>query len=221
SDDYSALWDRLRELGWIEGQNLIIETRRADGHMDLLPALMADVVGRGVDVIVTVSTPAAVAGRNATNTTPIVDAAMGDPVGNGLAASLARPGGNITGLSVEYSEDISGKWLELLQETIPRLASVAVIANPDTPLTGRLRKALEPAARARRMKLQFIEVHEPAQALDSSFRQAQRQTQAILVLPDPFTYQIRRQIAALAVKHRLPDMYVWLGYMDSGGLMAY
>jgi len=122
---------------------------------------------------------------------------------------------------VEYSDDISGKWLELLQETIPRLASVAVIANPDTPLTGRLRKALEPAARARRMKLQFIEVHEPAQALDSSFRQAQRQTQAILVLPDPFTYQIRRQIAALAVKHRLPDMYVWLGYMDSGGLMAY
>jgi len=221
SDNYTALWERLRELGWVEGQNLIVETRHAEGHMDLLPALMADVVGHGVDVIVTVGTPAAAAAKKASNTTPIVDAAMGDPVGNGLAASLARPGGNVTGLSVEYSENIAGKWLELLQETIPRLSTVAVIGNTDSPLIGRLRNALEPAARTRHMKLQFVEVREPAQALESSFRQAQRQAQGILVLPDPFTFQIRRQIAALAIKHKLPDMYVWLGYMDSGGLMAY
>jgi ABC-type uncharacterized transport system substrate-binding protein len=121
SDDYSALWQRLRELGWLEGQNLIIEARDAEGHMERLPALMADVVGRRVDVIVTVGTNAAVAARNATRTTPIVLAAVGDPVGSGLVASLGRPGGNVTGLSVEMTDEMSGKWLELPRKLFPGL----------------------------------------------------------------------------------------------------
>jgi putative ABC transport system substrate-binding protein len=221
SDDYSALWERLRELGWVEGKNLIIEARYAEGHIDRLPALMSDVVARRVDVIVTAGTPAAVAAKNATATTPIVDAAMGDPVGNGLAASLARPGGNVTGLSSEMTDDLGGKWLELLQETVPRLSAVAVIANPDNPLNARLRKALEAAALMRHLELRFIEVRERKAALDRSLRQAHRQAQAILVLPDPFTFELRRQIATRAATYRLPDMYVWLGYLDSGGLMGY
>jgi ABC-type uncharacterized transport system substrate-binding protein len=155
SDDYTAFWKRLRELGWIEGENLIVETRRAEGHIEKFPALMADVVGRRVDVIVTVGTPAAVAARNATSTTPIVDAGMGDPVGSGLVASLGRPGGNLTGLSVEMTEEMSGKWLELLQETVPRLATVAVIWNPDDLLNARLRKALEAAAQMRHVELRL------------------------------------------------------------------
>jgi putative ABC transport system substrate-binding protein len=220
-DDYTAFWERLRELGWVEGRNLIIEARRAEGHLDRLSALMADVVGREVDVIVTVGTPAALAGKNATSTTPIVVAAMGDPIGSGLAASLARPGGNPTGLSLEYGEDMTGKWLEHLQETVPRLSTVAVIANPDLELVRRWVKQLEVIAPRRGLQLEFIWVREPELAFDRYFRQRQRQAQAILVLSDPFTFQIRRQIATAAARHRLPDMYMWLGYMDSGGLMAY
>ncbi len=221
SDDYSALWERLRELGWVEGKNLIIESRQAQGHIDKLPELMADLVSRRVDVIITVGTPAALSARRVTTTTPIVDASMGDPVGSGLAATLARPGGNVTGLSSEMSDDLSGKWLELLHEVVPRLSAVAVIANPDNPLNARLRKALEAAATARRVGLHLIEVRERAAPLDRYFRQAQKQTQAVLVLPDPFTFELRRQIAAMALSYRLPDMYVWLGYLDSGGLMGY
>jgi putative tryptophan/tyrosine transport system substrate-binding protein len=130
-----AFWARLRELGWVEGQNLVVEQRSPEGHFDRLPALMVDVVGQKVDVLVTYSTPAAIAAKNATSTVPIVDVLMGDPVGTGLAASLARPGGNLTGLSNGWA-DIAGKWLELLREAVPRLSTVAVIANPDGPLFG-------------------------------------------------------------------------------------
>jgi len=167
---------------------------------------MADVVGRRVDVIITVGTNAAVAARNATRTTPIVLAAVGDPVGSGLVASRGRPGGNVTGLSVEMTDEMSGKWLELLQETVPRLATVAVIWNPDDLLNAKLRKPLDAAAQMRHVELWFIGVRAPEVALDTSFRQAQRQAQAVLMLSDPYIFQIRRQIAALAVRHRLPDM---------------
>src|SRR5262245_27272605 len=128
----SEFWMRLQELGWIRGQNLAAETRWADGQVDRLPALMANLVASKIDVIVTRGAPAAKAARNATNTIPIVVAVMGDPVAAGFAVSLARPGSNLTGLSLEASEDRSGKWLELLQETVPHLSAVAVIANADS-----------------------------------------------------------------------------------------
>ncbi len=133
----SVFWERLRELGWVEGQNLIVERRWAEGHLDRLPALMAEVVGHNVDVILTGSTPGAIAAKNATSTIPIVAVAMGDPVRSGLVASLARPGGNLTGMSMGFGEDFSGKWLELLQETVPRLSTVAMIVNPDNSVASR------------------------------------------------------------------------------------
>ena len=116
----SAFSDRLRELGWVEGQNLIVERRWAEGHLDRLPGLMGEVIGQKVDVLFTWTTPGALAAKNATSTIPIVALGMGDPVRSGLVAGLARPGGNLTGMSLGYVEGFSGKWLELMQETVPR-----------------------------------------------------------------------------------------------------
>jgi putative ABC transport system substrate-binding protein len=215
-----AFWARLRELGWVEGQNLIIEQRWAEGRLDRLPTLMAEVVGHNPDVIVTMSTPGAIAAKNATGIIPIVVAAMGDPVGLGLAASLARPGGNLTGLSLEMTQDLSGKWLELLQETVPRLTTVAVIANTASPFVRKVAKDLEAIAPIRSMRLRFIEVKDVT-ALDGAFKQARRVAKAVLVLPDPLTMHSRRQVAALAARYRLPAMYPFFEFVEVGGLMAY
>jgi len=216
----SAFWERLAELGWVQGRNLVSEERWAEGHIERLPALMADMVERKVDVIVTYSTPAAVAAKCATNTIPIVVESMGDPVGAGVAASLAHPGANLTGLSLQMTEGIPGKWLELLQETVPRLATVAVIGNPDTPLFGLLRGPLEAAASARRLKLRFIDMRAP-EVLETAFGQARRAAQAALVIPDPLTFYYQRQVAAQAARDHLPVMYGLPEYVDAGGLMAY
>ena len=203
----SGFWERLAELGWVRGRNLIVEERWAEGHIERLPALMDDLVARKVDVIVTYSTPAAVAAKGATTTIPIVVASMGDPVGSGVAASLAHPGGNLTGLSLQMTEGIPGKWLELLQETVPRLLTVAVIGNPDTPLFGLVRRPLEAAASARNLKLRFIDVRAP-EALETAFEQARRAAQAALVIPDPMTFYHQRRVAAQAAKDHLPG-HVW------------
>ena len=215
-----AFWERLQELGWVQGQNLVAEKRWAEGQIDRLPALMTDVVSRHVDVIVTRSTPAAMAAKNATATIPIVVASMGDPIGTGLVVSLAHPGGNLTGLSLEQTSDLSGKWLELLQEVVPKLATVAVISNPDSAYVKKMAKDLEAPSLARGIKLRFENVREPA-ALAGVVRQARRKAQAALVLADPLTVSHRREIAQLAAANRLPIMYVVLEFMDSGGLMAY
>ncbi len=216
----AAFFKRLGELGWVEGRNLIVERRWAEGHLDRLPALMADMVNRKVDVIVTASTPAAVAAKDATSTVPIVIASMGDPVASGLAASLARPGGNVTGLSLGWAEGIPGKWLELLWETIPRLTTVAVIGNSDSSLVRLLQKTLDAAAATRGVRLRHIDVREP-EGLERAFEQARHQAKAAIVLPDPLTVQHRQQVASLAAKHRLPTMYGLLEFMEAGGLMAY
>jgi putative ABC transport system substrate-binding protein len=213
-------WERLHQLGWVEGQNLVIEERSAEGRYERLPALMAEVLGSKVDVLVTSGTPAAIAAKNATSTIPIVVGAMGDPLRTGLAASLAHPGGNLTGLSLGYGEGMSGKWLQLLQETVPRLSHVAVIANPDNPIARDLAAELKAIAPARGVKLLLIEVRDP-EALDRAFEQARRKAQAVLVLPDPVIAANRGQVTALAAKHRLPAMYALRDFVDLGGLMAY
>jgi len=215
----TAFWERLHQLGWVEGQNLVIEARWAEGRNDRLPALMAEVLERKVDVLVTYGTEAAVAAKHATSTVPIVVAAMGDPVRSGVAASLAHPGGNLTGLSMGFAEGMAGKWLELLQETVPRLSTIAVIANP-SPIARDLAKELEALAPRRGLKLRLIEVREPG-ALDRAFAEAARNAQAVLVLPDPAISAHRGQITALAAKYRLPAMYYIRDYVDAGGLMAY
>jgi putative tryptophan/tyrosine transport system substrate-binding protein len=216
----TAFWDRLRELGYVEGQNLIIETRWADGRYNRLPALMAEVMGRKVEVLVTYGTPAVIAAKRTTSTVPIVVAVMGDPVGSGVAASLAHPGGNLTGLSQGWDEGIGGKWLELLQETVPGLSTVAVVANPDNPLAQELARKLAAIAPVRALRLRLIEVRSPA-ALTGAFERAGRTAQAVLVLPDPVMTASRDQVTALAAKHRLPAMYTVRDFVDVGGLMAY
>jgi putative ABC transport system substrate-binding protein len=217
----TVFWERLRELGWIGGQNLVIERRFAEGHLDRLPALMAEMVAHNVDVILTASTPGASAAKNATRTIPIVAMAIGDPVRSGLVPSLARPGGNLTGMSMGYGEDFSGKWLELLQETVPRLSTVAMIVNTDNPVGRALAGDAQAIAPRRRLRIQIIEVREAA-ALDGAFEQARKQVQAVLVHGDGLiTMQHRGQITALAAKHRLPAMYNQLEFIDSDGLIAY
>ena len=216
----SAFSERLHELGWVEGKNLVIEARWAEGRYDWLPALMNEVVSRDVDVLFTWGTPAAIAAKNATSTIPIVDATMGDPIGSGIVASLARPGGNLTELSSGWAEGMAGKWLELLQDMVPRLSTIAVIENPNNPVSLSQRKALETIAPTRGMKIRIIEVPDP-EALDHAFEQVGRKAHAVLVLPDSGVLAYHSRITALAAKHRLPALYTMREFMDADGLMAY
>ena len=216
----AAFWDRLRELGWVEGQNLLVERRWAEGRYDRLPALVSEVIRRDVDVLVTYSTPAAIAAKNATHTIPIVVAVMGNPIGTGLVRGLARPGGNLTGLSLGWGEGIGGKLLELLQESVPRLTTVAVITNPENPVDRNLITELKNIAPMRRLKLRIIEASNPEE-LDRAFKQAGRQAHALVLIPDPVFLAHRQKITALAAKHGLPAMYGQREFADAGGLMAY
>ncbi len=214
-------WDHLRDLGWVEGHNVVVERRSAEGQVARLPAIMHEVIGRKLDVLVTSGTPAASAAQNATQTVPIVIIGMGDPVGTGLAASLAKPGGNLTGISTQWSQDeLVGKWFELLHEAIPRLVSIAVISNPESLMVRSLQKNLEAIAADRGVKLRFDDVRESA-ALGRVVKQAAQRAQAALVISDPVTATARKQIAQLAADHRLPALYVGFEFMDAGGLMAY
>ncbi len=216
----AMFWKRLRELGWVEGQNLVIEARWAEGRIDRLPALMAEVLGRKIDVLVTHSTPGAIAAKNATSTIPIVVSSMGDPVSAGLADSLAKPGGNLTGLSLGWSQGIAGKWLELLQETVPHLSTVAVIFNPESSLSSDLAQELGQLAPTRRLKIRLIEVGN-ANSLEPAFERTRCGCQAVLVLSDPFTVHQHQRIAVLAAKNHLPAMFGMVEFVDAGGLMAY
>lgn len=215
-----GFWQRLRELGWVEGQNLVVERRWAGNRIDRLPSLMAEVLGQNIDVLVTYSTPASVAAKKATSTVPIVSALMGDPVGAGSVQSLARPGGNLTGLSLGWTQGIGGKWLELLHEMVPRLTTVAVLSNPDNPMSVSLAKDIEMIAPTLHVKVRIYEVRGP-DALDAAFKQARSQARAVIVLPDPVTVGHRKQVAALAARYRLPAIYWASEYVYSGGLIAY
>jgi putative tryptophan/tyrosine transport system substrate-binding protein len=215
---FAEFWNHLHELGWVEGQNLVVERRWAVRH-DQLPGLMREVVASKVDIIVTFGTPAGIAAKQATDTVPIVDAVMGDPLRTGLVASLARPGGNLTGLSLGWAQGLPGKWLELLQETLPRLSTVAVIANLDNPNEQALVNELHTAASTLRLKLRIIDVREPA-AFERALEQAQRQAQALLILADPANKGPFSQVVALVATHRLPAIYVLRDFADAGGLMA-
>jgi putative ABC transport system substrate-binding protein len=156
----------------------------------------------------------------ATNKLPIVGLGLADPVRSGLVSNLAHPAGNLTGLSLGFTEGVAGKWLELLQDTVPRLSTVAVLANPDNTLVDDLASELKIIAPARGLKLLVIEVREPG-ALDRAFAEAARTAQGVLVLPDPMMAAHRERLAVLAAKYRLPAMYYLRDFVDAGGLMAY
>jgi ABC-type uncharacterized transport system substrate-binding protein len=216
----SAFRERLRELGWVEGGNLAMEFRWGEGNIQRLPTLIAEVLARDVDVLVTWGTPTALAARDATRTVPIVATAMGEPLRTGLATSLGRPGGNLTGLSLGWGEGIAGKWLELLQETVPRLSTVAIIVNPENPVEKEMLNDLRTAAATRRLKVRIIEVRDP-RTLELALDQARRQAQALLVFGDALLLAHSHQIAAFAIKHHLAGMYVVREFVEAGGLMWY
>ena len=210
----------LRDLGYVEGKNIIIEYRNAEGKIERYSDLVADLVGLKVDVIFTFSTPGALAAKNATKTIPIVFTNVGDPVANGLVASLARPGGNITGLST-LAPELSGKGLELLKETIPKLSRVAVVWNPDNPGKTSSFKETEVAAQALRLQLQSLEVRGPKD-VEPAFQAARKERAgALIVLRDVVVSSQIRRILELALKNQMPAIYGDRGFVDAGGLMSY
>ena len=215
-----GFWQRLRELGWVEGQNLIVEARWAGASSERLDALMREVIERKVDVLVTYSTPGALAAKKATSTIPIVVTSMADPVRSGVTTSLAHPDGNLTGLSLAWTEGTPGKLLELLKETVPHLSAVAMIANLDSPVVLERAKEVEAIAPNWSITAHLVEVRNP-EAYDRAFRQARKEAQAVLVLSDVLTFEYRRKVAALAAKYRLPAMYPLREFVEAGGLMAY
>ena len=210
----------LKELGYIEGQNIIIEYRYGDGKEASLPNLFAEVIRLNPDVIVTGSTPAVLAAKNATRTIPIVMTHSSDAVRDGLVASLARPGGNVTGLSI-FAPELTGKRLELLKETVPKLSRVATIWNTANPGNTPLLKDMEVAARELGLKLQSVGIRGPDDLEGAFATIARSKAGALNVLSDAFMATNRTLITGLALKNRLPSIYPSDGYVQAGGLMSY
>jgi putative ABC transport system substrate-binding protein len=213
----------LRDLGYVEGRNVVMEVRDAEGKLERFPALAAELVALKVDVIVAPSTPAALAAKQATKTIPIVFASVVDPVTTGLVTSFARPGGNVTGLSF-LSPELVGKCLELLTQAVPGVSRVAALWQPGG-LPERTEKDIlkraEVAARALGVRLQFVEARGPAD-IDRAFSDMTRaRAGAVTVLPYSMLLNERRRLVDLAIKHRLPAVYGGREFVDAGGLMSY
>jgi putative tryptophan/tyrosine transport system substrate-binding protein len=206
---------------WIlEGKNIVIEYRYAERQPDRLPALAAELVHLKVDIIVTGGRSATRAAKEATSTIPIVMTQDSDPVANGFVASLARPGGNITGLST-LAPELSGKQLELMKEIIPKLSRVAVFGSSTSPGNAQSLREVELAARAFKVQLQYLDVLDPKD-IETAFRDASKgRAEAVLALASPVLISQRAQLADLAVKSRLPAIYYSTEYVEAGGLMTY
>jgi putative ABC transport system substrate-binding protein len=213
----------LRDLGYVEGHNVVIEYRDAEGKLERLPALAAELVALKVDVIVAGGTPQALAAKQATRTLPIVFTAAGDPVTDGLVASLARPGGNVTGLSA-LTPELVGKCLEQLKQTVPGISRVAVLWQPGafSERTEKdMLKGAEVAARALGVRLQVVEARGLAD-FDRAFSDMTRaRAGALTVLPSSMFFNERRRLVDLAATNRLPAVYPRREFVDAGGLMAY
>ena len=221
---YASRWEAmrtgLRELGYVEGRNLVIESRWADGQLDRLPALAAELVGLKVDVIVTHGIPGTRAAKQATSTIPIVMAIVTDPAAAGLVASLARPGGNVTGSSF-FAPELSAKRLELLKEVRPGLAKVAVLVNPDNPaFAAAMLEAMEATAKPLNLRLQAFEARGPGEFEGAFAAMAKERVDAVAVLEDANLNAHPATIASLAARHRLPSAGN-KEFADAGGLIGY
>jgi putative ABC transport system substrate-binding protein len=214
-------WQRLQELGWTRGKNITVEERWANGDLGRMPRLIAEVIARNVDVIVTGTDSGALAARKTTSTIPIVAVALGDPVSTGVVDSLARPGGNLTGLSLQTGEGVPGKCLELIRETLPGLSTIAVLWNPTFPTARVQVRQLEKDAATHGVKLQLIAYDSSWQGLQAAFQQARAQAKAAIFFSDPLAYSDRRRVTALAAQSRLPVIYTVLDFVNDGGLMGY
>jgi putative ABC transport system substrate-binding protein len=217
-----AFLRRLRELGWVEGRNLVIEYRWAEGKVERLPELAADLVRRKVDLIVAPAGSAALAAKHATSSIPIVMIFPNEPVEMGLVASLSRPGGNITGTTFTTSSEIFGKQLQILKEAIPQVSRVAVLRNPADPSFARqVTSELELAARSLNLRLQYLGAR-GSEEFDAAFAaMALDRADALLVVASSTFLVHRSRLAELAVKVRLPTIYSFREHVEAGGLMAY
>jgi len=221
----TALWHQafrlgLRDLGWVEGKNISIEYRYAEGRNDRLPDLAADLVRLQVDVIVASTTIDALAAQKATKAIPIVMAVAGEPVATGLVESLARPGGNITGLS-QMGPELAGKRLELLKEIVPKLSHVAVFWNPQNPASTLIWKEIQLPARQLGVQLHSLEVRSSTD-FDKAFEDATRaRAGALFITADPVIVTNLKRIVDFAAKSRLPSIFPWSEFANAGGLVTY
>jgi putative ABC transport system substrate-binding protein len=213
-----ALLQGLRELGYVEGQNIVIEYRWADGNFERLPELAAELVRLKVDVIVAPGVQAVRAAKQSTTTIPVIFPTAGDAVASGLVASLARPGGNITGLTI-LSPELSGKRLELLKEAFPPLSRVAVLLDPRQPPLSV--KETQTTGQSLRLKLQFLEVRDAADVESVFSAMSRERADALITLPHPVLQVHQRRIVELAARSRVPAMYQTTEWAESGGLMSY
>src|SRR5499433_1572982 len=215
-----AFQQGLRELGYSEGKNIVIEWRSAEGKIDRLPALASELVRLKVDIIATNGPKSTRPAKEATVTIPIVMARDSDPVGSGLIASLARPGGNITGLA-SLAPELSGKQLELLKEIVPKLSRVAVLGNSMNPGNAQALKETELAAKAFKVQLQYLDIQSPDD-IESAFSILKKERAgAFIVLRNPVASTHRKRIVDLAAKSHLPAMYVTPEWVEAGGFMSY
>lgn len=211
----------LKEAGYIEGKNMLVEARFAGGRQELLPDLVNDLIRQKVDVLVVLSTATAVAARNATSTIPIVFASVFDPVAAGIVPSLARPGGNITGSAIGVGGDFGGKWVELLKEAVPGMSRAAVLWNPANQSSAQSARAIQGAARALNVELDLFESGNAA-SLDRALNAiAASRAEGLIIAPDPHFTTNRTKVVRFAASRRLPAVYFFRSFADAGGLMAY
>jgi putative ABC transport system substrate-binding protein len=216
----AAFREGLSEAGYVEGQNVAIEYRWVEGHYDRLPALAADLVGRKVDLIMANSPPSALAAKGATSTIPIVFRSGADPVEDGLVASLARPGGNLTGVS-NLVDELTAKRLELLSDLVPQAGVIALLVNPNNAVAERVVRDVQEAARPKGLQLHVLKATSESE-IDTAFASlVQLQASALVVGADPFLSSRRGRLVALASRHAVPAIYAWREFADAGGLISY
>ena len=218
---FDAFRDQLRRLGYTEGQNIVVEVRQADGQVDRLAKITAEIVQSKPDVIVVSSPQAVLSAKQATTTIPIVFTAIINPVGAGFVASLARPGGNVTGVSWDATPELAGKQLESLREIVPRASRIAVLWNPDTTGSAAFMQHTSSAAKVLGIILQSVEARAPEDFQAAFSAIAKERSAGVVVLGSAFTFNHREQIARLAAQHRLPAIYGNRDSVVAGGLMSY
>jgi putative ABC transport system substrate-binding protein len=218
---FEAFRQGLHDLGYIEGENIIFETRWAEGSAERFPDLIAELMRLKVDVLVVGGAAGALAAKNARITTPVVFAAVTDPLGYGLIDSLARPGGNLTGVALALGEGFSGKWVELLKETVPRISGMAILRNPTHPLADVFLRETQAAARVFGVKLDFFEAKDPNELGAALSRMEKERARALTVTPSPLFSSQQRRIVDFAMRHRLPSMFFAKDFVDNGGFMSY
>ena len=211
----------LRDLGYREGENIHIEARWADGWNERLPGLIAELTQLNVDLMLVSGATAALVAKNAKLNVPVVFAAVTDPFEHGLIESLARPGRNMTGTALAVGEGFSGKWVELLKETVPKVTSFAALFNPTHPVSKVFLRESEAAAKAFSVRLHFFEARDPGQLDLTLSNIAKERTGALLVLPDPLFFSQRKVIADFATRRHLPSIFLFREFAEAGGLMSY